>query len=79
VGFGGRMDGESCLVRGTPLMVSTILKCTQLNGYATWKSEAPLDCNRTLFIRIKIYRIIILPVDLYGCKFGSVSLREKYG
>ena len=73
------MDGESSLVRETPLMVSTILKCTQWYEKASWKSEAPLDCNGTLFVRIKVYGTVILPVVLYGCKFGSVTLREKYG
>jgi hypothetical protein len=28
-------------------------------------------------IKIKIYRIIILPVVLYGCETWSVSLREE--
>jgi hypothetical protein len=28
--------------------------------------------------KIKIYRIIILPVVLYGCETWSLTLREKY-
>jgi len=75
VGFGSRVDGESCLARGTSLMASTILKCTQLNEYASWKIEAPLDCNGTVFVRIKVHRTVILHVVLY--KFGSVTLREN--
>jgi hypothetical protein len=58
-------------------MVSTILKCTQLNEYASWKSAAPLDCNGTVFIRIKEYRTVILPFVLYGCEFGSVTLEKN--
>ena len=29
-------------------------------------------------LRIKIYRIIILPVDLYGCETWSLTLREEF-
>jgi len=49
------MDVESCLARGTSLMVSIMLKCTQLNEYASLKSEASLDYNGTVSIRIKVY------------------------
>jgi len=28
-------------------------------------------------IKIKIYRTIILPVDLYGCETWSITLREE--
>ena len=30
-------------------------------------------------IKITIYRIIILPVDFYGCETWSLTLREKHG
>ena len=30
-------------------------------------------------IRVKIHRIIILPVAVYGCKTWSLTLREKCG
>jgi hypothetical protein len=30
-------------------------------------------------IKIKIYKIIILPVVLYGCETWSLTLRGKYG
>jgi hypothetical protein len=29
------------------------------------------------FLKIKIYRTIILPVDLYGCEVWSLTLREE--
>jgi hypothetical protein len=29
-------------------------------------------------IKIKTYKTIILPVALYGCETGSVTLREKF-
>jgi hypothetical protein len=28
--------------------------------------------------KVKIYKTIILPVDLYGCETGSVTLREEH-
>jgi hypothetical protein len=28
--------------------------------------------------KIKIYRIVIVPVVLYGCETWSLTLREKY-
>jgi hypothetical protein len=30
------------------------------------------------YVRIKIYKTIILPVVLYGCKTRSVTLREEH-
>jgi hypothetical protein len=30
-------------------------------------------------IKIKIYRTIILPLALYGCKTWSLTLREEHG
>ena len=32
---------------------------------------------QTIELRIKIYRAIILPVVLYGCKTWSLTLREE--
>jgi len=29
-------------------------------------------------LKIKIYRIVILPVVLYGCETWSLTLREEY-
>ena len=59
-------------------MITTILKCTKLNEYASWKNEAPFDCIGTAFLRIKVYRTVILPVVLYGCEFRSVTLRKEH-
>jgi hypothetical protein len=36
----------------------------------------PCPC-KTLLLKIKIYRIIILPVVLYGCESWSLTLREE--
>jgi len=34
-------------------------------------------CLPVCYTKIKIYRTIILPVDLYGCETWSLSLREE--
>jgi hypothetical protein len=34
---------------------------------------------KTIFFPIKLYRIIILPVILYGCGTWSLTLREERG
>jgi hypothetical protein len=54
--------GNRDWLRETSLVVSTILKCTQSNEYSSWKSEASLNCNGTVFIRTKVYRTVILRV-----------------
>ena len=35
------------------------------------------NCNMSIFLKIKIYRTIILPVVLYGCETWSLTLREE--
>jgi hypothetical protein len=30
-------------------------------------------------VKVRIYKTIILPVVLYGCKTWSLALREEYG
>jgi len=34
-------------------------------------------CYCVVFIKIKIYRDVILPVVLYGCETWSLTLREE--
>ena len=40
-------------------------------------NEIPKICIRSKNLKIKIYRIIILPVVLYGCETWSLTLREE--
>jgi hypothetical protein len=48
------------------------------SGNACYHSVQNLLCFRLLYknVKIKIYRTIILPVVLYGCKTRSLTLRE---
>jgi hypothetical protein len=49
------------------------------SGNACYHSVQNLLCSRLLSknLNIKIYRIIILPVVLYGCESWSQALREE--
>jgi hypothetical protein len=51
------------------------------SGNACYHSVQNLLSSRLLSknIKIRIYKIIILPVVLYGCKTWSLTLREEYG
>ena len=48
-------------------------------GNACYYSVQNLLSSRLLYknLKIKIYRIIILPVVLYGCETWSLTLREE--
>jgi len=57
-------------------------KCAVLQIYGlSLKSTLPFICGKLYcfpkILKIKIYRTIILPVVLYGCKTWSVTLREE--
>jgi hypothetical protein len=36
------------------------------------------SCLLSKNIKVRIYKTIILPVDLYGCETWSVTLREEH-
>jgi len=48
-------------------------------GNACYHSVQNLSSSRLLSknLKIKIYRTIILPVDLYGCETWSLTMREE--
>jgi hypothetical protein len=50
------------------------------SGNACYHSVQSLLSSRLLFrnVKVKIYKTIILPVDLYGCETWSVTLREEH-
>jgi len=52
---------------------------TQSEHHAEFLNVKPLLSSRLLSknLKIKIYRIIILPVVLYGCETWSLTLREE--
>jgi len=53
--------------------------CRLKSGSAYYHSVKDLLSSRLLFknLKIKIYRIIILPVAFYGCETWSLTLREE--
>jgi len=55
------------------------IKSRLRSGYACYHSVQNLLYSRLLSkkLKIKIYRIIILPVVLYGCEAWSLTLREE--
>jgi hypothetical protein len=55
------------------------IKSRLKSGNACYHSEQNLLSSSLLSknLKIKIYRIIILPVVLYGCKTWSLTLREE--
>jgi len=55
------------------------IKSRLRSGYACYRSVQNLLSFRLLSknLKIKIYRSIILPVVLYGCKTWSLTLREE--
>ena len=55
------------------------IKSRLRSGNACYHSVQNLLSSRLLFknLKIKIYRIIILPVVLYGCEAWSLTLREE--
>ena len=57
------------------------IKCRLKLGNACYYSVQNLLSSSLLSktLKIKIYRTIILPVDLYGCETWSLTLREERG
>jgi len=55
------------------------IKSRLKSGNACYHSVQNLLSSRLLFknLKIKIYRIVILPVVLYGCETWSLTLREE--
>ena len=55
------------------------IKCRLRSGNACYHSVQNLLSSRLLSrkLKIKLYRTIILPVVLYGCKSWSLTLREE--
>jgi len=55
------------------------IKSRVRSGNACYHSVQKLFSSRLLSkkLKIKIYRIIILPVVLYGCEAWSLTLREE--
>jgi hypothetical protein len=68
---------------GTTLMnqnsIHEEIKSRLKSGNASYHSVQNLLSSSLLSknVKIKIYRIIILPVSLYGCESWSLTLREK--
>ena len=56
------------------------IKSRSKSGNACYHSlQNPLSSSfRSTNINIKIYRTLILPVVLYGCKAWSLTLREEH-
>ena len=45
--------------------------------YPTAEHTVSVNCGfGSVFVKIKIYRTVILPVVLYGCETWSLTLRE---
>jgi len=76
-----RVEGFKYL--GTTLrnqnFIAEEIKSRLRSGNACYHSVQNLLSSRLLFknLKIKIYRIIILPVVLYGCEAWSLTLREE--
>jgi len=76
-----RMEEFRCL--GTTLThqnsIAEEIKSRLRSGSACYHSVQNLFSSRLLsrYLKIKIYRTIILPVVLYGCETWSLTLREK--
>jgi hypothetical protein len=45
---------------------------------ATIQFSLSSSCLLSRNVKVKIYKIIIVPVILYGCKTWSVTLREEH-
>ena len=62
------------------LVFSTVCKSRLKLGNACYHSVQKLLSSSLLSknLKIKIYRTIILPVVLYGCKTWSLTLREEH-
>jgi hypothetical protein len=60
-----------------------VLNCKRLHINEETANKKLINCINTTFcllskyLKIKIYRNIILPVVLYGCKTWSLTLREE--
>jgi hypothetical protein len=52
-----------------------------LPNTACYHSAQNLLSSRLLFknTKIRVYRTVVLPVDLYGCETWSLTLREEEG
>jgi len=53
------------------------IKCRLRSGNACYHSVKNILSSRLLPKNLKIYRIIILPVVLYGCETWSLTLQEE--
>jgi hypothetical protein len=56
------------------------IKRTLNSGNVCYHSGQNLLSSRLLFknVRSRIYKTIILPLDLYGCETWSLTLREEH-
>jgi hypothetical protein len=48
------------------------------SGNACYHSVQSLLSSRLLYVKVKIYKTIIVPVVLYGCETWSLTLREEH-
>jgi hypothetical protein len=60
--------------------IHEVIKSRLNSGNACYHSVQSLLSSRLLFrnVKVKIYKTIILPVDLYGCETWSLTLREEH-
>ena len=69
---------------GTPLTnqssIQEEIKSSLMSGSACCHSVQNVLCSSFLSknIKIKIYRLIILSIGLYGCESWSLTLREEH-
>jgi hypothetical protein len=56
------------------------IKSRLISGNACYDSVQSLlsSCQLSRNVKVKIYKIIILPVVLYGCETWSLTLREEH-
>jgi hypothetical protein len=61
-------------------MFREVIKRRLNSGNASYNSVQNLLSSRLLskYLKIRIYKTIVLPVVLYGCEFWALTLREEH-